>query len=327
MSSESSPIPGIAGPSFDNALGQLLVYFRAKEERERKDAKWVAIKRTFWAVVAIGTVLLYLLFYANMFGVDVNASGGSVAVVPIHGQIMTDSETSAETVVPLIQKACDNDDIKQIVLDINSPGGAPNESERIVSAIESCRHDKHKKFTALIDGLGASAAYMISVHADRIVAGRYSIVGSVGAIMRYVDASAAVTRLGLRERIYRSGILKGGPSPMSGSDEAMDKVNQDMVVRLGEDFLSEVYTQRKGKLKAPRDEIFTGRIWTAPDALKLGLIDQIATLETLEATDFKDLKLHDYKPKTPFARGFGFSALLRESLRDALTSSEAPNVQ
>lgn len=327
MSETQSNPPAASAGVLDNALTELLRYLKAREERERKDIRWATVKRSFFALVALSALLFYLVFYAQLLGIDSSPSARSVALIPIHGQISSESDASAEAIVPLIDRACESEAVEHIVLDINSPGGAPNESERIVAAIEGCRKEKGKKFTALIDGLGASAAYMIAIHADQVIAGRYSIVGSVGAIMRYVDASAAATKLGLREHVYRSGILKGGPSPMSGSDDAMDKVNQEMVVRLGQDFLSEVYEQRRGKLKAPRDDVFTGRIWTAPDALQMGLIDCIATLEELQRTDFKDLRVHQFKPKTPFAKGLGFQALFDRSVRDSFNDLETPEIR
>lgn len=327
MTTDNPSAPVASSGAMDQAITEVVRYLRAREERERKDVLWSTLKRVFITLIALSALLFYLVFYANLLGVDSAPSTSSVALIPIHGAISSESDASADAVIPLIERACESDSVQHIVLEINSPGGAPNESERIVAAIEGCRADTGKKFTALIDGVGASAAYMIAIHADEVVAGRYSIVGSVGAIMRYVDASQAATRLGLREHVYRSGALKGGPSPMSGSDEGLDSVNQEMVVRLGQDFLAEVYAQRGDRLKAPKEDVFTGRIWTAPDAMAMGLIDRVATLEELQRTDFKDLKLHEYKPKTPFAKGLGFSTLIQDSIRDALTSLENPEIQ
>lgn len=114
---------------------------------------------------------------------------------------------------------------------------------------------------------------------------------------------------------------------LSGSDEDMDKLNQEMVSTLGQDFLTEVYTERKGKLLAPRDEVGTGRIWTAPQALKIGLIDRVATLEQLKATDFKDMQVREYKPKTKFADGFNVRHLVSGAIKGALTDLEQPVIE
>lgn len=326
MSDGNGGVPARSG-TWDAAIVEIVRYLQAREERERKDAIWTGIKRAFIGVCAGGFVFFYVLFYANAFGYDSGPSADAVALIPIAGAISTESDASADAVIPLIEKACKAEPVKHLILHINSPGGAPNESERIVEAIEACRAESGKKVIALIDGVGASAAYMIAVHADEVVAGRYSLVGSVGAIMRYVNASEAADKIGLKERIFRSGVLKGGPGYLSHTDEAMDNVNQEMVSVLGRDFLNEVYEQREGRLKAPKEEVFTGRVWTAPEAEKMGLIDRVATLEAIMRTDFEGLKLHRYATKTPFAKGFGMEAWAARVAKAILMDLETPEIQ
>lgn len=316
-----------AGAAIVSALNATIHHIEAKEERDRKTATWNMIKRAFFTILILAVLGFYLVFYGSLFGVNTNPSREAVAVIGIHGAIAKNQSASADNINPLIRKACRTRTVKVIALEINSPGGAPNEAERIGRAIQQCRQESNKEVVAVLDSLGASAAYMVAMKADKIVAGKYTMVGSIGAIMRYLDASQVAERIGLDETIFRSGNLKGGPSLLSGGTEDLDAVNQEMVSELGRAFLDEVYEDRGERLVASRDDVFSGRIWTAEQSLKMGLIDEIGTIETLAASDWEGLKLHRYRPKTGIARGMGFEGPSREWLDAKLTELSAPRIE
>ena len=327
MTNESNPATTPASTEIARAVEAIVSYFRVREEREQKAHTWKTLSRGVFGVIILSFFVFWLIFYGRLFGVNVNPSRASVAVIPIHGPIAGRGDASAENVVPMIRKACSSRAIQTLVIEINSPGGAPSESERIIDEIRACRAETGKPIIALIDQLGASAGYMIAVETDRIVAGKYTLVGSIGAIMRYIDASQAATRLGLAEQIFKSGPLKGGPTNLSGGDEALDAVNQEMVVALGRTFLDEVYERRKAKLTVDKEELFSGRIWTAEESLRIGLIDDIGTLESLNATEWKDLRVQRYVVKSGVARGMGFNLDIGEWLSGELQQLAAPKVE
>jgi len=311
-----------AKPNLDQVLVLAFNWFQARQVADRRDALWANVRRSCWIAFFVSLTLLQLWFLYRTIGPHPLPSTANIAVIPLDGPIDDKGNASADKVVPMIEAACKKDTVSEIVFRINSPGGSPNESERITSAIEACRAQTHKKFTMLIDGLGASAAYMVAIHGDRIVAGRYSLVGSVGAIMRYVDAHDLANRFGLNERVFRSGSVKGGPSMLSGSDPQMDAINQELVSTLGKDFLAEVESQRKGKLKITPEDLFTGRIWTGPNALQLGLIDKVATFEELKATDYKNADVVEMKPKSPLSESFGARAFVRDVILSVLSGMD-----
>lgn len=324
---ENNQTPTQAEPSYAAAAGEVIKYIRSREERERKDAMWKSIKRAVFSVFVLGLFSFWIFFQATVWGLNRNPATQSVAIIPIQGQIAQGLKASADNVVPLIQKACESDSVKIIALEVSSPGGAPNESERIVQAIETCRAEKKKPIVAVSDGLNASAAYMISIHTDKVIAGKYTLVGSIGAVMRYIDASEAATRLGLQEHVFRSGPLKGGPTNLSGGADGLNEVNQEMVTKLGETFLEEVFSARQGKIKADRKDVFSGRIWTAEQALDMGLIDEIGTIESLSAGEWKDLKIHRYTPKPDFVRALGFKSIFKQWVSEELLDLSTPQVE
>ncbi len=323
MTEEKSEEKTVKVEGLAEAANALVDYIKTEGRRRQRDATWAGMRRAAIGLIFLASLAFYLVFQAKMFGFNANPATEAVAVIPIQGAIAQDADASSENVVPLIQKACESDKVKFIALDINSPGGSPNEAERIVQALESCKRDHGKKIYGVISEMGASAAFMVAMHTDEIVAGRYSVVGSIGAIMRYVDASVAATRFGVNEHIFKSGPLKGGVTMLSGGDDNLNKVNQEMVEALGKDFLAELYSTRKGKLKAKPEDVFTGRVWTSSQSLQMGLIDRVGTMESLSESDWKDLKIHRYSIKQAFVKSFGFEALVKQQINE-LTNMGAP---
>ena len=294
----------------------------AYRHSKRNETNWRTIKWTFFSTIAVAMVLAYLFFYPRLLGFQTGPLTESVARITINGQIAPGTNASADRIVPLIQRACQSKHISAVLLDINSGGGAPSESERMISALKFCRTGdnahKPKKIYALINGAGASAAYMIAMHADRVYAGRYSLVGSIGAVLRYNDLSKLANRFGVHEKAYRSAPLKGGPSLISGSTPEDDQAYQELVSAMGEGFLAEVKVARKGKLNIDDKLLFSGRVWTASQALDFGLIDEIAVLEDLKTGVLQDAPIYEYRQKSSFAEGMGLKAMFQEVVNESM---------
>ncbi|KZC32645.1 MULTISPECIES: S49 family peptidase [unclassified Rhodanobacter] len=291
------------------------------EARERREANWRKLKRGVFIGLALGGMLSYWMFIRSLAGTpatDPDPSTDAVAVIPIEGEISSSSRASADKVVGMLERACPNAKVKIVLLDINSPGGSPTEAERMVAAMERCRVQHHKPVYALINQMGASAAYMVAMHADRVYAGKYSVVGSIGAIMRYLDASEAAAKFGLTEHVFRSGVLKGGVSTWSKTSAEDAALNTEMVKELGNAFVDDLMATRGARLHASREEIASGRIWTSDQALAMGLIDKQAVFEELKTTEFKGLKVSRYDSRPPVTRLLGLEETLRSVVSDVL---------
>lgn len=301
-----------------------------KATGERRTNNWLTLKRVFYATVAICFVLAYLMFYAHMLGFQSDPLTRSVAVVTIQGEIAPGEDASAANVVPILQRACAASHVDSVLLIINSGGGSPSEAERMTSAIDACKHgsDSHppRKVVALIDSLGASAAYMIAMHADKVYAGRYTLVGSIGAIMRINDLSPLAERLGVREHDYRTAPMKGGPSLIIGPTDQDSAEFQRLVDGMGKQFLAEVLEQRGKKLKITPEQLFTGQVWTSTEALHLGLIDGLADREDLERTLFKGQTLHEYTTKAAPMAWLGLNDTVRQAVHQAVTDLKRPTL-
>ncbi|UJJ60594.1 S49 family peptidase [Rhodanobacter denitrificans] len=291
------------------------------EARERREANWRKLKRGVFIGLALGAMLSYGMFIRSLAGTpatDPDPTTSAVAVIPIEGEISGASQASADKVAGMLERACGNAKVKIVLLDINSPGGSPTEAERMVAAINQCRATHHKPIYALIRQMGASAAYMVAMHTDRVYAGKYSVVGSIGAIMRYLDASDAAARFGLTEHVFRSGVLKGGVSTWSKTSAEDAALNTEMVKAMGAAFVEDLFATRGPRLHASREEIASGRVWTSDQALAMGLIDKQAVLEELKTTEFKGLKVSRYDSRPPVTRLLGLEETLRSVLSDVL---------
>lgn len=293
-----------------------------------EERKWRRRKRFFVSLLALIGLILWLLLYAPMLGLSAAPASRSIGVVPIQGEIGDQYGPNARKIVPAIERACSSSMTEAVVLRISSPGGSPTDAERIAGAVDACRAGKDgkpgKRVIAVIENVGASAAYLVAVHADEVLATRYSMVGSIGAVMRSVDAEGAAKKFGLRERVYASGDLKAGNSPLTANTPAQDALSQELVDGIAKMFADEVRDRRGSKLKETPD-MFSGRVWLAPEAVELGLIDQASTFEQLKAARFKDLSIHEFRPTQTFQDKIGLRAVAREfgaGIASEFTSSE-----
>lgn len=291
------------------------------QAKAKRDARWTKIKRIFYVSLF---ATLFIGYWAGLHHFTAaeetgNAKVDSVALIAIKGAIAANSQTDADHISPLIEKACKNDKVKAIVLDIDSPGGSPTESERIIASMDRCRAEHNKPIYGLVESMSASAAYMIAMHTDRIYASRYAVVGSIGALITYFDLSDAAHRFGISQQIFRSMPLKGGPSMWTKTSPEDAAINDEMVKEMGKKFLADVIKSRGSKLKVDPEVLFSGRIWTSDQALAMGLIDKQAVLEDLKGTEFKGLKIVTFDDRSPAQRLFNTQAIIHQVMTELAT--------
>jgi protease-4 len=285
--------------------------------RERRaEQRWRTFKRLTWVAVFIGLAFVQFVMLGGPQWFPLSPPGKSVAVISISGEIATGARASADTVVPLIVRACREKSVDAVILDIDSPGGSPAEAERMANALGDCRTEgRNKRIIAVANNLDASAAYLLSVHADEIIANRYSLVGSIGAIMTSWDGTEGLARLGVTGRVYASGPNKA-MGMMSRHDTAeQSKVAQQIVDGAARLFREEVQAQRGKKLKESSD-MYSGRIWNADEALALGLIDRIDVLDHVLAVEFPNSAVQRLVPHRPLSESMSFHSFTKAMADD-----------
>jgi protease-4 len=275
------------------AMAEALVANLLRERRLERRWKWIA--RILFIGGSLALSMLYFFLWAPQLGWRVGPIGDVVGVVRIDGEITKASPASAERVVPALRIAFESPRVKAVVLAIDSPGGSPGEAERIYRAMESLRAEHGKPVVAVISNVGASAAYLIALHADKIYAGRYSLVGSIGAVLAGWDLHRAAERLEVSQRLYASGPLKAMLSPFQPTTPAADAKARSLIDGLGQAFAAEVRRLRGTRLKDGAD-LASGEVWLGPDAHSLGLVDGIGTLEEVIRNDWR-LNWYDFGPR------------------------------
>jgi protease IV len=295
-------------PSRDLLMLQLLEEMREQRRAYREELLLGAAERrtvhrwnlAFKSVLFIGPLAGAALYFATATGFSLGPFGDVIGVIEIKGEIKDGALASADKIVPALEAAFKSSHVKQVVLKIDSPGGAPVETERIVSALATFKQRYPKPVTAVIGNLGASAAYMAAMHADRIVAGRYSLVGSIGAILAPWQLDKAIAQVKVSQRVYSSGPLKAFLNPFTPLTDAADAKATELVNKVGGAFVRDLRQQRGQRLKAGVD-FGTGEVWSGIEAKALGLVDEIGTMETVVGAQ-TELKQFNFGPRD---EGFG----------------------
>ncbi len=234
----------------------------------------------FWVAVIGGSilgvvVLLGLLTWAAVRSIGSTdtmgssmGSGDSIGVIEVSGVLL-----SADTLGTQLRKFGDDDNVKAIILHINSPGGGAAVSQELYNEVLRIRREKHKKIIASVESVGASGAYYIASACDRIYANDASVVGSIGVIMEWTQYGDLLKWAKLKPVVLHAGELKDAGDPSHDLTPKEQAYFQGLIDNMYAQFIHDVATGRK----MPDDRIkplATGQVWTGQQARALGLVDQ-----------------------------------------------------
>lgn len=267
---------------------------------------FVAIFLGMLLVVSAGlNVLLFLLSLGSFAGSGLGGSGyfdevhvagergarTRVLQISIHGAIaesvnpMLGSRGGVvSTTAQMLRLAAEDEDIKGVVLDIDSPGGGVTDSDEIYSEIRRFRRDHpDKKVVALFGDMAASGGYYVAAAAERIVARPTTITGSIGVIMSGYNFAKAANDFGVESVTIKSDRtpFKDILSPMRPMRADERALLTTIVDELYDRFVTVV---DDGRAMLDRDdvlEVANGAIYSASQALANGLIDEIGDRESV----------------------------------------------
>ena len=209
--------------------------------------------------------------------------------------------------VELVRQATADPTVSTIVLWVDSGGG---EVQGIVELANAVAIAKQKKLViTLVDGVCASGAYFFASQSTRIYATtRIDSIGSIGVVLALIDSSGMLGRSGVKMVRIRSGELKGiGLPGTTISDEETEYLTQH-VRMVADEFVMAVSTGRK----LPPDQVrqlATGAVWPAMEAVRIGLIDGIASREDIIA-EASTSHLMEYANLFAAARKMGLTSEL-----------------
>ena len=210
--------------------------------------------------------------------VDTKTNDNKIAVLYASGTIYNGNKYSdihSERYIQYIKNLAQNDNIKAVVLRVNSPGGSANASDEILYELQQLKQKK-----PLIISFGdyaASGGYYISMAGDRIFAQNNTITGSIGVFGVIPDAKNLANRNGIYSDVVSTNANSNMISPFSGLSSGTLAIAQRSVVNTYNRFVHFV-SKNRNKTAEEVDAVGSGRVWSGKRAKEIGLVDEIGSL-------------------------------------------------
>ena len=197
--------------------------------------------------------------------------GEAVGVIEIEGAI-----ADARDTLEHIRRFREDEDIKAIVIRIDSPGGAVGPSQEIYREIRKTVGSK--KVVASMGAVAASGGYYVACAADGIVANPGTITGSIGVIMGYTNFRQLLDKIGMVPVVIKSGPYKDTGSPTREMRDDERQILQSITSDIHEQFVTAIAEGRKMD-RSQVVMVADGRIFTGEDAKARGLVDRLGNFE------------------------------------------------
>jgi protease-4 len=205
--------------------------------------------------------------------------GEHIAVIVAQGEIGDGRAPAGKigglSTSDLIRKATEDEDVKAIVLRVNSPGGSVLGSELIRDQLRIAR-ENGKPVVVSMGDVAASGGYWIAMSADQIWADASTITGSIGVFAMLPTGEGLMRKLGVNTGGYRTTWLAGAYDPRKALDPRVQALVQSGVEHIYADFIGKAAQARKLEV-AQVDALAQGRIWTGAQAQAHGLVDRVGS--------------------------------------------------
>ncbi len=237
------------------------------------------IGKFFSDILKFGIKVFIVLFLITLVlvgfsGTKIEKSGVNLAEIKLSGAIIDESAILKE-----IYSIQDDKNIKAVLLNINSPGGAFAPSFEISNAIKEL--NKEKPVIAYASGTMASGSYLSGVWANKIYANKGSFIGSIGVIMQGYNIEELASKIGIKDQVVKAGEFKEAGTIMRAWSQSERRSLQDLVDKSYDLFVSEVATARR--LNKNDENLWANaRVFLPDEALNLGLIDEISNYKKVK---------------------------------------------
>ena len=251
--------------------------------------------------------------------------GNKVAVVVARGTILDGTQPAGtiggDSTAALIRKARNDEEVKAIVLRVDSGGGSAFASEVIRRELEKARADG-KPVIASMGSVAASGGFWISTSSDQIWAHPSTITGSIGIFGIFPTYQKPLAKyLGIRVDGVGTAPLAGGARMDRELPSEMGDAIQSVIERGYREFLQRVADSR-GMTTEEVDKVAQGRVWSGSDAYKLGLVDNLGDLEDAIAAAAKLAELDEDYVVSYIKQEEGFQdKFVRELMAGAISAS------
>ncbi len=221
--------------------------------------------------LALLSILLFFIFVFLLVrsGIEpqVLQVGPGVGILEINGVI-----SRPEPYLKAIKQFRDNDNVKAVVVRINSPGGAVGASQELYQELGLL--DKEKPVVASLCSVAASGAYYAALGARQIISDPGTLTGSIGVIMHVPNIGPLLEKLGIKSNVIKSGRFKDMGSMTRDITNAERQIMQGVLDDVHRQFIEAVARSRKIQVKDV-ESIADGRVFTGRQALNLHLVDKL----------------------------------------------------
>lgn len=286
-------------PDWERKTLEKLAFAALSEQKARR--RWgIFFKLVGFAYLA--AVLVAVMDWAPSS--EPASSERHTALINVYGAIEAKGEVSADKINAALQSAFEDKNTAGVLLRINSPGGSPVQSGIIFDEMRRLKA-KHPDIPlyAVVEDLCASGGYYIAAGADKIYVNKASIVGSIGVLMNGFGFTGAMEKLGVERRLLTAGEHKGFLDPFSPVNPAQKAHVEAMLGAIHQQFIDVVKLGRGKRLQETPD-MFSGLVWTGEQSIKLGLADELGTVDSVARDVIKAEKLVDYSVKENLAERF-----------------------
>lgn len=277
---------------------------------------------------------LNMIRVENLLAADKGQSGEKIAVIYAEGNIvdyigdeenpfgMTSNQID-NRMAKKLKEVAEDDDIKAVVLRVNSPGGSARVSELIAREVVELK--KKKPIVVSMGNYAASGGYYISSNASAIVAEPYTLTGSIGIFGLFPNATEGARKLALTHDVVKTSEMADLGNflrPMRPDEKA---VMQRMIEQGYDKFLTRV-SEGRHMAKAQVDSVGQGRVWLGQQALERGLVDKIGGLqlaidEAARLAELGSYKVVEVEEKQNFFQML-FGSSMQSTVRYLRLSSE-----
>jgi protease-4 len=234
------------------------------------------MKRSDWIITALLFIAAVLMFNTlvrqNRTGVSLTR-GNQMGIVKIQGSIL-----SSEPILEDLEEISSIRDLKALILHINSPGGGTAASQELYYAVKRIKEEYDYPVISVLSSLGASGGYYVALATDSIYALPGTLTGSIGVIMDFPQWTEVMDKIGVDMHVVKSGEYKDTGSPFRDFTAEDRRYYQELVDDVYDQFISAV-AEARSMDKETVKKLSDGRVYTGRQALELGLIDHLGTME------------------------------------------------
>ena len=260
-------------------------------KEQRRSRRW----GIFFKLLTFTYIGAIIYMYGSSSMTQMDNKEEHTALVELNGLIADKEEANADNIITALREAFENEKSAGVIIRINSPGGSPVQSGYIYDEIVRLREKyPDTPLYAVVTDICASGGYYIASAADKIYADKASIVGSIGVRMDNFGFVDAMEKLGVERRILTAGENKALLDPFLPVDESVTSHLQVMLGEIHQQFIDAVKKGRGDRLDTSVEGLFTGLIWTGEAAVKIGLVDELASSSKVARDVIGEEKIVNY---------------------------------